>query len=295
MFLYGVDKLITKLEPAYQYREAGNTKSGTVFILEKSVFWWLDRRVCLEELGRIPSESFIDALLLAGSRNLPSFPPLENPALFSKGISFQDVVTMLVSSGRNVTNLCAQYQEDPTMKSSDYPDRYKRASTAIRHHVVITADGGVQILDEDHAPSDVHDCVGQRLPEEITMYLSRGMIRPRILNWLTSGIILINSPFEGGDSIHYQTLVKSQLEPIRQQALCLLSDCLNRYYRSKEITTRFWFDQASDIKINLKDIPSVSKESLGAWKVAGSTIIEQRRKLEVIPLNNLILRSDGPE
>ena len=281
LFLYGIDKLITKFELAHEYVEKGNIKGGTRFVLEDSMFHWIDRRTCLAELNEIPVEIFVDACLLAGSSILRTFPPLENSTLYPKGCSFRDVVTMVVSCGRNITALCAQYQDDPQIKELDYLDRYRRASTGIKHHIVINKDGDVETLDKERAPSDVHDCIGQRLPEELNMYLSRGMIRPRVLNWLTSGTILVTAPCEGGDSREYQNLVRTQLEPFRRQALCLLSECLSRYYQRKEITTRFWFDGESASKVNLRDLLPSPKESLNSWIVRDDSIAEQRRKLEV--------------
>ena len=284
LFLFGIDKLITKFDFIYQTYEVcekGNTRKTSQFVLENSTFRWIDRRTCLEELGKITVEVFIDALLLAGSKLLRTFPPLVNPALFSKGYSMRDVVNVILSYGRNVTQVCAQYSSDPVVKEIDYLDRYKRAVTSIRHHIIITKDGDIETLDKDNAPSDVHDCIGQRLPEELNMYLSRGMLRPRVLNWLTSGTILVTAPYDGGDSVEYQNLVKTQLDPMRRQTLSLLADSVNRYYQRKEITTKLWFDLEYGAKFNIKDLLPSPKESLSKWNVKGDMIVEQRRKLEV--------------
>ena len=167
------------------------------------------------------------------------------------------------------------------MKELDYLDRYRRAFMSLKHHIVMTGDGNVETLDKEHAPSDVHDFIGQRLPEELNMYLSRGMLRPRVLNWMTSGMILITAPYGGGDSLEYQDLVKNRLEPMRRQALCLLSDSLHRYYQRKEITTKVWFDADYDAKVNIKDLLPSPKGLLSTWHVRGDTIVEQRRLMEV--------------
>lgn len=281
LFLYGIDKLITKFELVHEYTDKGNPKSASRYVLEGSTFRWIDRRTCLAELNEIPVEIFVVACLLAGPNILPTFPPLKNPTLYPKECSFRDVVLMVVSCGRNITALCAQYQDDPQVKELDYLDRYRRASTGIKHHIIVNRDGDVETFDKEHAPSDVHDCVGQRLPEELNMYLSRGMLRPSVLSWLTSGTIFVTAPCEGGDSREYQNLVKIQLEPFRRQALCLLSECLNRYYQRKEITTRFWFDPESDSKVNLRDLLPSPKDALNSWIVRDDLIVEQRQKIEV--------------
>ena len=249
--------------------------------LEDSRFSWIDRRVILEELGHVSVDTFVDACLLAGSSLLCPFPPLENPALYPKAYSFRDVVNLIISCGRSVTALCAQYQDDSRVKDLDYLDRYRRVVTGIRHHIVITKAGSVETLDAEHAPSDVHDCIGQRLPEELDMYLSRGMLRPRVLNWLTSGKILVTAPPDGGSSLEYQNLVKIQLDPWRRQALCLLADSVHRYYQQKQVTTKFWFDEESKEKFNLKDLLPSPKEALRTWHVRENLISERRLKLEV--------------
>lgn len=288
LFLYGVDKLITKFNLVYKTNEISerNSKKASLFNLEGSSFEWIDRRTCLEQLGReqhgrIPVDVFINACLLAGSNLLPTFPPLNNLALFSKGYSIRDVVNLVVSCGNSITQVCGQYSNDPHMKDVDYSDRYKRALTSIKHHIVITKEGDVETLDKEHAPQDVHDCIGQRLPEELNMYLSRGMLRPRVLNWLTSGKILLDAPYDGGDSVDYRNLVKVQLEPMREQALSLLADSVNRYYQRKEISTRVWFDSLYEAKVNIKDLLPSPKDSISQWNLRGDAIVEQRRKLAV--------------
>ena len=279
-----MDKLITKFELAYstyETAEPGTQKKMTRLLLEESRFHWIDRRACLEELGHVSADIFVDACLLAGSTLLRTFPPLENPTVYSKGYSIRDVVNLIISCGRNVTSVCAHYQDDTQVKQLDYLNRYRRAVTAIRHHVVITRDGNVETLDSKHAPSDVHDCIGQRLPEELNMYLSRGMLRPRVLNWLTCGTILVTAPYDGGNSREYQHLVRSQLEPWRRQALCLLSDSVHRYYQRKEITTKFWYEEDYVANFNLKDLLPSPKNTLRTWHVKEDVLFAQHSKLEV--------------
>ncbi|KAL8735967.1 MAG: hypothetical protein Q9166_000529 [cf. Caloplaca sp. 2 TL-2023] len=279
LFLFGVDKVVTKFKLAYQSYdglERGSAKKGSQFVAENSEFFWTDRRTCLEELGRIPSNLFEDALLLAGSKSLVAFPPTIRP---NKIYTFREVVNLLAGSGGNVVTLCNQHSDDEEVQRLDYLDRYKRAKTSIRHHIVITTEGDIEALDKDNAPSDIHDCVGQRLPEELNMYLARGLIRPRVLNWLASGTILILAPYDGGDSQVYQNLVRQQLEPLRRQALSLLADSLNRYYQRKEITTKYWFDPNAVSKVNIKDLLPSPKDSVASWNVKQDAMSRRRQTL----------------
>lgn len=261
----------------------GNIKKSSHFIPEQSDFHWIDRRTCLEELGRIPPDFFIDSLLLAGSKALGPF-----PAFKEKGYTIRDVVNLLASYGRSVVNLCNQYPEDKQVSRAvflNYLDQFKRALTGIRHHVVITMEGDIEALNKATAPSDLHDCVGQRLPEELNLYLLRGLVQPRVLNWLASGTILVPAPYDGGDSQIYQNLVRFQLEPMRKQALSLLADSVHRYYQRKEITTKYWFDMSYEAKFNIKDILPSPKEHLSTWNVKEDALLNRRENTGVRSLS----------
>ncbi|KAI9831325.1 MAG: hypothetical protein M1819_005099 [Sarea resinae] len=249
LFLFDVDKIITKID------------------FQRSQFTWLSKSDCLEDLGKISTDIFIDACLLSGSSFLPTFPPLENPALYRKPFNIRDVVNMI---------------DDAQVQQTDYLDSFKRARMGIKHHVVLATEGKYEPLDIEHAPSDVHEFIGQRLPEELYFYLSEGVISPRVLNWLVSGDILETPPLENGEASEYQRLVRDQLTPIRTQALSLLSQSLHRFYQRKEIYLRFWFDKGGSKSINLKDFPS-PKEYISSWNVKQAVLQGQRHETGIIP------------
>ena len=270
LFCFGIDKLITKFEITDASQNVSEKNKPESPVLELSKFHWIDRRDCLAALGNIPVNVFIDALMLAGSGLLPGFPPLENETVYRKPFTMRNVVDMIISCGGSVARLCAQYSTDPAVKGV-YLDQYKRALTRIRHHVIMTDEGDVEILDKGHAPDDAHECIGLRLPEELYMYLSRGMLRPRILNWLTSGKISIIQPLAGGDGRPYQNLVKVQLDPLRRQALSLLTEPIHRYYHSRDIITSLWFDPTWEGKFNMRDVSS-PRDLLSKWNVKNNLI-----------------------
>ncbi|KAI9763500.1 MAG: hypothetical protein M1835_007801, partial [Candelina submexicana] len=243
----------------------------TEFDFGRKQFTWLSRSKCQEDLGKISNETFVDASLLSGSSLLPTFPPLENEALYRKPYNIRDVVNMLTTVGKSVAAVCTHYQDDPQVQRLAYLDRYKRGRSAVKHHVVLTADGKVGPLDGDKAPSDVHEFIGQRLPDELYFYLSRGIISSRVLEWLTSGVIWEAPPLEGGESVEYQNLIRTQLVPLRTQTLSLLAHSVHRYYQTKEIRLRFWFDRDNDGIIRLKDVTS-PRDIISGWKVKESAM-----------------------
>ena len=226
----------------------------------------------MRELNNISSHNFVDALMLAGSSLLPVFPPLLDTTVYRKSFTMRSVADLVVSSGGSVARQCAQYPANPNIKS-EYLDKYKKAMTRVTHHVVMTADGDVEILDKENAPDDAHECIGLRLPEELYMYLSRGMLRPRVLNWLTSGTVSITQPLAGGDGKVYQDLVKTQLDPLRRQALKILTESIHRYYQSRDMKTMLWFNPDHEARFNMKEVPS-AREILSKWNVKNDLIAE---------------------
>ena len=275
MLLFDVDKLITSIDFAFQENSSQKTMD---FRLENSKLAWISRRSCEEDLGRISSDLFVDACLLSGSSMLPTFPPLENPHFYRR-FTIRETVSMLVSLGRNVAAVCAHYQDDQQVREMGYLDKYRRTRMLIKHHVILTADGNVEPLDSEHAPRDVHEFIGQRLPEELYFYLSRGVVGPRPLDWLTSGEINILPPLDGGESEEYHKLVRDLLTPLRTQSLGLLAHSLTRYYQRKDIVVRCWFEDTPKT-ISLKDIQS-PQDSIAAWSVKYAVIKDRAGKHKV--------------
>jgi hypothetical protein len=126
----------------------------------------------------------------------------------------------------------------------------------------------------------MHELIGQRLPEELYFYMSKGILGAHIPNSLTSGEVLVSLPLGAEDSDIYRRLVGELLTPIRTQSICLLSNSLHRFYQTKQITIRTWYENKSERTIKLKDLPSV-KDSVAAWKVHIDRLPSEVRKVQV--------------
>lgn len=114
--------------------------------------------------------------------------------------------------------------------ASDYLDCFRKAKYAIRYAVHLTSSGSVTPVNPDKVPNDVHDFVGQRLPEELYYYLSRGLIGPRVLNWRTKMIVYETPPLDGVGGPVYRDMVRgSGITELRAQSLGLLTKSLHRY------------------------------------------------------------------
>ncbi|KAJ6139665.1 XPG N-terminal [Penicillium samsonianum] len=259
--LFDLDKLVTRIDT------------------EPAQFFWITKQTCQEELGRLSNEQFLDFCLLLGSPFLRSLPLFENPAYPGKSPTIRDALPMFNAAGRSALTLCAQFEEDRRMQELQYADLYKRAYMIVKHHVYIDVEGRVGPMDPENTSSDMHELIGQRLPEELYFYLSKGIIGADVPNFLTTGEVRISLPLGTEDTEIYRQLVGDILTPVRTQSICLLANSLHRFYQTKVIRIRPWFDETSERTINLKGIPSV-KETIHSWKIHGEQFPESIKKLQ---------------
>src|SRR6201999_4284968 len=157
-------------------------------------FTWVRRQACISDLGVTP-DIFVDACLLSGTSLLPTLPPLETAAS-RKPYKVKAAVDMIMSMGKSGHAVCVQYEDDPQCRVMRYLDRYRKARLAIKHHIYMNEDGKAEPLDQENAPFDVHEFMSSRLPDEIYFYLSKGIIGPRLLNWMTSMEIIEPQPVD---------------------------------------------------------------------------------------------------
>lgn len=260
--MFDLDKLVTKIET------------------EPAQAFFITRHTCQEELGRLTPDQFLDFCLLLGSPFLRPCPLFENPGFPGKIPSVRDALPMFNAAGRSALTLCAQYESDPRMHESQYKDRYMQAWMIVKHHIYMDVDGRVSPLNPRSYPSDMHELIGQRLPEELYFYLSKGVLGPDVPNYLTSGEVRIALPLGAEDTEVYRQLVADSLTPLRTQSICLLANSLHRFYQTKVIHIRPWFDENSERRlINLKSLPSV-KESIQSWKIPSEKLPESIQKLQ---------------
>lgn len=242
-FLFDVDKVILSIDA------------------KESTFTWLRKADCEGAVGNPQPHMFKDAQLMLGSSFLPPFP------LLPRNASIRDALTML--SRAPLLQLCNLNREDPNLAALDYADRYKKAIMTIRHHVIMTVDGAIQPLDFEHAPGDVHAFVGQRLPDELFFYISRGLLGPQIPNWLTTGEIKVLLPGGAIDCEPFRQFVVDQLNTLRLQPIKILAESLHFYYQGRSVTVNTWTGR--EIVQKVKEIPPMREKASG-WRVRESSM-----------------------
>jgi hypothetical protein len=251
-FLFGIDRVVTDIN------------------VNKSALTLISKAVC-EDLLKVNDDMLRDAQLLLGTSFTPTFPILEAMAT-TKSTGITDAITLLNGAGKSVVQLCNFHRDHPQVQALSYADRYKKAIMTIRHHVIMEKNGVVAPRNFDEAPGDVHEFVGQRLPEELFFYISKGLLGPQIPNWLTSGEIPLNLAGGSYDSEPYRRLMIQSLNRYRTEALKILAESLNYYYQSRVIKVEPWVPQdTSSLTIEIRNTPAM-KGKLAQWKVRGPDI-----------------------
>lgn len=269
LFYFGVEKIVTDLGLGIEEHLTDTASIDT----QKTNFRWIESAQCMRALGgSIHPQVFAEALILTGSDDfLPTYPPLVHKAVppYSPGNIVRDAVQVVVTTRGD---LALPLESISKSERDQWLNGYKQILTIIKHHVIITSTGDIECLEKDTAPIDVHECIGLRLPEELYMYLTRGAIGTRILNYLTRDEILIPSPLAGADSSRFQDFVSNKLEPLRRECICLLTESLHRYYQRTEIRQHLWFDRKLEAKFKPIDITPSPRRLVSDWFVRAETL-----------------------
>jgi 5'-3' exonuclease len=250
-------------------------KIVTSWNLEDKTFGWTKRAKCIADLdkfagsGRISEDMFVDALLLAGTPFLPTLPNLSSPNR-TELLKPHGAIKMIMTNGRTGYSVVINNQDDPRFGQLNYVDRYRKARLAIKNHPIITVDGKIEPMNSGSLPNDAFEYLGQRLPDELYHYHSKGLISSRMLQWRTSCEIYEVPPMDGGESTEYHKLVSSKLTPLRTTAINLLSSSLHNWYRHKDLELKCWFPDAAGkpqtTPISMRGLPE-TWSTVETWNV----------------------------
>ena len=244
MLYPGVDKLITNVDLASQ----------------TPTFSFTSKRALLNDL-QLSEDQFLDTGILVGCEHSTPFP------ITAHEVTLKATVDMVkhYKSGHAAVSAFAEY---PQVKMVGYHEHFARTRSMIKYSLILTSEGTVQPLPlasnlpspsghpphhpHPHHPSvtdipqDLHEIFTNRLPDEVYFYLSRGLLSPQPLVWLTSGQILEPPPLDNGETTEYRRFVKEvvtdgQTGP-RATALALISNVLNSFWNNRRVAGCFWFD-----------------------------------------------------
>ncbi|KAK6533577.1 hypothetical protein TWF694_002514 [Orbilia ellipsospora] len=241
VFFYDVEKVITG------------------FNFPRASFSCLNKKAIMQDLGGLNHEQFIDACILSGFDFCSTLPLLEkqNSNLFKTCLDF-------LKTCKSATGIVSQYIESPAIRDSGYLDKYRRARLAIKHQPILTDEGRIEPMNLEEAPGDMHEFMGNRLPEEVYFYLSRGVISAPVLDMLVSGELHELPPLDSGENDTYKVFLES-LQTLRAQCLSLLAQPLQHWWNNRKISVVYWYDKANPKQLSFKDINPTLYETTNTW------------------------------
>jgi hypothetical protein len=240
LFYRNVDKLIVNVD-------LNNDASSRSY-------QWISKKSVLSELG-FSHEQFVEAGVAVGCSltGYVTFPPIELVVTGgSGGITALKVAHDIVQSHGSLYGPVMAFPEsaDSTPSSSPYSQRFQKALASIDFQPVLKDSGKVEPFQNGaNTPNDVHEFIGQRLPDEMYFYVSRGLIGRELLDARTSGSLLEYAPLDGGDCRQYKSFIRG-LQDLRTKCLSFLVQTLHRYYQFKDISTITWFDPSRPLKFD---------------------------------------------
>jgi hypothetical protein len=280
----GLDKLITSLELA----SANPT------------FSFASKRSILSDLS-VTEDQFLDIGILVGFDHAPPFPPTIHEQALKATV---DMVKYYKSGHAAVS----AFADHPGVKANQYMDYYARTHAMIKYSLILNSEGTVTPLplatpnppSHGHSshhlhhptaadiPSDLHEIFTNRLPDPIYYYLSRGLLGPQALVWLTTGQIVETPPLDNGETTEYKRFVKEvitdgQTGP-RATALALISGVSSSFWFNRKVKGSFWFDQ---LPHNQKLVQHNSQQTLelsrrvSGWSVSYAVVEEELRRQNV--------------
>ncbi|KAK4504771.1 hypothetical protein PRZ48_002733 [Zasmidium cellare] len=258
ILVFGVDQIITH------------------FDWEAQRGYYVTQEAILHKLG-YSKPQFVDLCLLSGSSILAIMPEVENDPTPSKLTAARAVLTR---AGNNDGHTACLRAND-----TEYLDLFRKAKTAVQHMVIVSDKGEYKPLDPDNSPSDLHEVISHRLPDELMTWFHHGFIGSRVLNWRARSEIFETPPLDGGSSQAYKDLVQDKLRPMRTRCLAVLTKSLHRYYTKQDVNLVCWFNDNDKKALGLPDTPfsEVAKDA-ESWHVKDS-LLNQASHVKNIDLN----------
>ncbi|KAF8315406.1 XPG I-region protein [Clavulina sp. PMI_390] len=272
-----LDKLITSLD----------LSSST------PTFTFVVKRNILSDL-QLNEEQFLDAGILAGFDHSQPFPPL---------ISEQHLkpIVEVVRQYKSGYGAVTAFHDHPGVKQTQYVEHFARTRSMIKFSLILSSEGTVQPLpltlsilspqglhhtNHSDIPRDLEEIFTSRLPDEVYYYLSRGLIGPQALIWLTSGQIVENPPLDNGETSEYRRFIREILTDgpsgPRPTALALVSSVLHSSWREKKVYPWFWFDTQNGVSgkpLGHSQAQALQlAERVSGWAVTSAVVEEELRR-----------------
>lgn len=231
-----------------------------------SLFTWVLKSQLLYGMG-VSHEQFVEACILVGCQVNPMVFPIIQQQLMGGQAAPSTAIKIALSIIMNSPSTYAAIASFAEHSSPSYVERFQKAYAAIQFQPVVKESGKVEpVTAEEDTPGNIHEFIGQRLPDEIYFYLQRGLVSAELLNVLTSGLFVEVAPLDGGANLQYRRFVQHLHANLYPKCLSLLSQTLHRYYQHKPIKTVQWFEPTRELSFAKVSQPIYYQVS--SWKVS---------------------------
>ncbi|SHO77073.1 Similar to S.cerevisiae protein MKT1 (Protein similar to nucleases that forms a complex with Pbp1p) [Malassezia sympodialis ATCC 42132] len=262
--------------------------------LRQGKFQFASKRAMLRELQCGEAE-FLDTVLLAGMEYCSTFPALQDEStglMHTPGAPGIRALSMLVKQSRGGFMLCSQFAEHPMVAKTAYLDQFCHARAMIKFSLVLSPDGGVVVplplaLHEKgpkpEIPSDLHEIFSFRLPDQVLLYLSRGLISSSVLGSLLSGYVIESAPLDNGDTEEYRQFVREYLTEGATSPRCVAiaraCGALHPFWRQRKVSAVYWFQPQVDAPVP-HDAPATQQllAQNDQWHVPAALLDEELRR-----------------
>lgn len=243
----------------------------------------------------------------------------------ASGVNIRQVVD-LVKQYKSGFTLCTAFAEHPLVAKTGYVDQFCRARCMIKFCLVIAAEegrilpmplatpvpplsalpnntsgvngssaggppsnpAGPPILTAADVPVDLHEIFSHRLPDEVFLHLSRGLVSYSVLNNLVSGYVVEVPPFDNGETEDYRRFIREVITETPQSPRCvaiaLACSALNGFWSSRKLVSGArWRGMLlvsmrtdSDSCVPFSLFRPLSTGSSPAWTIRSHTIRRKR-------------------
>ncbi|CAO3565577.1 unnamed protein product [Mortierella alpina] len=238
----------------------------------KQTFSVISKKAVLQDL-MLSDDQFLDLCILAGFDHCPTFPPLSAEGAFA----FKSIHELLLQH-RTGFNAVKAYADSPQVVKSNYVDLFCRTRCAMRHQPILTDEGHIEPMNVAQAPSDIHEFIGYRLPDEVYYYMSRGIINEATMNTLLCGHGAEFSPLCNGETKEYRNFLTTEIMQMKAQTISLMKARLHPFY-DRKISVVYWYESSSAPDHVIKtDTASVKVDSISNWKSSRQSIDKELKK-----------------
>ncbi|CAO1628748.1 unnamed protein product [Parajaminaea phylloscopi] len=229
-----------------------------------------------------------------------------------KPVNLRQIADMVRQSRSGGLGIVQSFGEHAGVRSKHFQEQFCRSKAIIKCSMVLRAEDGSVVplplssngalpvvingvagangisngtssaLAPGDIPNDLHEVFSSRLPSEVFLHISRGLVSANVYSWLTSGYIIVPAPLDNGETLEYrrfvrETLTESPTSPTCV-ALALACSSLHSYWTSKKVSAVYWWQNTADRAVHHDSKTTQQLVSrVSQWNVPVSFVEEELR------------------